>query len=242
MGNARYKDLTGQKFNKLLVVSKSESKSPRGVIWNCLCDCGGTKEVCSIDLKTNNVKSCGCLSEVGLKVGHEKQKVKGILVACINCNLIFKVKPSYKEKCKLISCSINCREAYLKAHPEQRASFKNRTPVEKFFDEKLTRLKMSAKKRGIDFGECLTRECLLDLWNKQEGRCFYSGVKLSLNPEDKTTLLSVDRKDNNVGYIQENIVLCTYIFNSFKFNFTHEEVINFVKVIKEGDVPCLNSM
>lgn len=54
-------DLTGQKFNRLKVVKDSGKRQQRGVVWECLCDCGNKTEVATKYLKNGNIKSCGCL-------------------------------------------------------------------------------------------------------------------------------------------------------------------------------------
>ena len=55
--------LEGQKFGKLTVIKKDESK-PKGVVyWICLCDCGNLTSVQSSNLKRkdgNQIISCGC--------------------------------------------------------------------------------------------------------------------------------------------------------------------------------------
>lgn len=53
------KDLSNQKFGKLLVVKKSYSKNNK-VYWECLCDCGKTTLVHTSNLRCKRVKSCGC--------------------------------------------------------------------------------------------------------------------------------------------------------------------------------------
>lgn len=60
----RTKDLTGQRFSRLLVKgfagyrgSKNQSK------WLCLCDCGNETEVFSYHLKSNHTTSCGCMQK-----------------------------------------------------------------------------------------------------------------------------------------------------------------------------------
>ena len=57
-------DLTGQKFNKLTVISRAESRrSPSGKLvtyWNCKCECGNESQVRGCDLKDGHVASCGC--------------------------------------------------------------------------------------------------------------------------------------------------------------------------------------
>ena len=56
----RGENLEGQKFNKLTVLN--EYKSYKGVVyWKCKCDCGKEIWVRSGNLKSGEVKSCGCL-------------------------------------------------------------------------------------------------------------------------------------------------------------------------------------
>jgi hypothetical protein len=55
-------DLTGQRFGRLIVVSKSEFRGKnRNSFWNCVCDCGNTKTIELQSLKSGKTKSCGCL-------------------------------------------------------------------------------------------------------------------------------------------------------------------------------------
>ena len=53
--------LEGQKFNNLLVIKRIGTTKDNRALWECLCDCGNTKEVVTKHLKNNHVKSCGCL-------------------------------------------------------------------------------------------------------------------------------------------------------------------------------------
>lgn len=54
-------DLTGQRFDKLLVLEKAPSQK-RHVYWKCQCDCGNTCDVESYNLRANLTKSCGCIT------------------------------------------------------------------------------------------------------------------------------------------------------------------------------------
>ena len=57
-------DLTGQRFGKLVVLGKGESKGPGRTTWNCLCDCGNKKTIRGDALKGGYTKSCGrCLQK-----------------------------------------------------------------------------------------------------------------------------------------------------------------------------------
>lgn len=55
----RIKDLTGQKFGKLIVLSLI-GRNKGKTYWLCKCDCGKTKEVIGYCLKLGYSKSCGC--------------------------------------------------------------------------------------------------------------------------------------------------------------------------------------
>jgi len=53
-------DMTGKIINRWTVLSLSDTKGPRGFLWNCLCECGNTKLVNGFDLRAGHSKSCGC--------------------------------------------------------------------------------------------------------------------------------------------------------------------------------------
>ena len=57
------KDLTGQRFNSLIVLSevpREERKNIKKVEWKCKCDCGNQVCVISNYLISGHTKSCGC--------------------------------------------------------------------------------------------------------------------------------------------------------------------------------------
>ena len=56
----QFKDLTSQRFGRLVVVSLVEIVKGKGAIWDCLCDCGNTKQVTRGHLLSGNTQSCGC--------------------------------------------------------------------------------------------------------------------------------------------------------------------------------------
>lgn len=59
--NPKIKDLTGQKFGRLLALSLTEERRNHRAVWRCQCDCGNYKNVSSKLLLNNTTKSCGCL-------------------------------------------------------------------------------------------------------------------------------------------------------------------------------------
>lgn len=56
-------DLTGQRFGRLLVLSRVPNHTKNGAAWQCLCDCGVVKAISTLNLRTKKkpTRSCGCL-------------------------------------------------------------------------------------------------------------------------------------------------------------------------------------
>lgn len=63
--------LEGQKFSRLLVVSRAENTKHRQSAWNCVCECGNTCTVIGSVLTSGATKSCGCLSNLKNLIGQK---------------------------------------------------------------------------------------------------------------------------------------------------------------------------
>lgn len=58
---AKFKDLKGLRFGKILVLEMLSGRDSRGNIsWKCKCDCGTERAIISTSLITGATKSCGC--------------------------------------------------------------------------------------------------------------------------------------------------------------------------------------
>jgi len=73
---SKFIDLTGQIFNKLMVIDLENYIKNGKSTWSCLCDCNNKTIVVGSDLKNGHTKSCGCLKKKNkgapLKHGHSK--------------------------------------------------------------------------------------------------------------------------------------------------------------------------
>jgi ribosomal protein S27E len=73
------KDLTGTRFNRLVVIGTSESPDGykgRDTFWRCLCDCGNERIVCGSDLRRGHSGSCGCYTR--------EKRSKGLGISSFN--------------------------------------------------------------------------------------------------------------------------------------------------------------
>ena len=77
---------------------------------------------------------------------------------------------------------------------------------------RLVGAKFNSKKRGQEFS--LTLLQVLDMLEKQCGRCHYSGVPLEYKQIHAPWRLSIERLNNSVGYTAENCVLVAIEFNT----------------------------
>ena len=59
----RVKDLTGQRFDRLVAIRPTENRSSSSVMWLCHCDCGNEVEVAANSLVRERTRSCGCLQK-----------------------------------------------------------------------------------------------------------------------------------------------------------------------------------
>lgn len=110
-----------------------------------------------------------------------------------------------------------------------------------FFLAKLRKVKKGIKERNIKL--TITIDQLLDLYKKQNGLCHYTGEKLVLkaftgkinsrkNYNGLKNYCTLDRLDNNKGYVQGNIVLSTYKVNIARGSLDYEEFLRICHNIK----------
>jgi hypothetical protein len=71
------KDLTGSRFERLLVVRKVDFMKRGRTVWLCRCDCGEQVEVVRNQLVGGISKSCGCLRRETARRQGQRKKPRG---------------------------------------------------------------------------------------------------------------------------------------------------------------------
>lgn len=69
IGNLTRRDLTNQRFGKLIALYPTDKRVDNKIIWHCKCDCGNECEIASVRLVSGHTLSCGC---VRYSVGEER--------------------------------------------------------------------------------------------------------------------------------------------------------------------------
>ncbi len=90
-----------------------------------------------------------------------------------------------------------------------------------------------AKSRNKNFN--LTLQDLKEIWDRQNGICPYTGIKLvEWNYKTESNSLytaSLDRIDSNKGYLKDNVQFVSKNINYMKNNLSHQETIDLCKII-----------
>lgn len=74
----------------------------------------------------------------------------------------------------------------------------------------------------------VTKELLLDVAQKQNNKCSYTGVELKWETSsDKMFRASIDRKNSKLGYTRDNIQLVSFAVNIAKSNMSEEKWFKF---------------
>lgn len=134
------------------------------------------------------------------------------------------------DKLKRI-CRI-CTRTYESNNKEklyQQKLLRRKSNLRSFLAVRLGTSKSRAIKKQMQFD--LDLNFLEELFLKQEGKCYYSGVQLNLdNNACRHDSLSTDRLDPSKGYTKDNVVFCTFNINSLKGTMNEQEFKDYLKL------------
>lgn len=119
---------------------------------------------------------------------------------------------------------VGCENVYRK---NDRLKQKSKETFEIRIRQKLFSANRTCKEKNMEFN--ITLQDVLNLWEKQNGKCFYTGVQMSQFRGDFG--FSVDRVDSSRGYVLGNCVLAATVINRMKLHHSVEEFINFCKMV-----------
>ena len=173
---------------------------------------------------------------------------------------------NYKRKQEIVECNY-CKKEFTKDSSEVKRNKqlgrkifcsrscvgKNNTPtILKYVGMNTSHLNPSNRKdeftmfrkhlrkiRDRDINCNITLEDLLEIWNKQEGKCIYSKVKLQPSKYKQSNnqihTLSIDRIDSSKGYTKDNIQFISIAMNHMKNNMTHEQTLELIEILKNNN-------
>lgn len=86
----KIKDITGQRFGRLVALERLNRKRGSSFLWRCQCDCGNTVETSANSLLSGNTRSCGCLRveairRTNAKHGSVSARMRLVDGTCVDC-------------------------------------------------------------------------------------------------------------------------------------------------------------
>jgi len=148
---------------------------------------------------------------------------------CYKCQQIFPYTNEF-----FFSNQRACKTCSKKIRNSSYQSLMNNLTSDKLLLIRCRQAYQRACQKGWEFN--LTPEYLLEIYNKQKGLCYYSGIKMEIALKGYTCnnyVLSIDRINSYGGYTKENVVLCCDAVNTMKMQMVTEEFINICKKIVE---------
>ena len=88
MSSHNFKEMSGLRFSRILVLNRVENNKHRQPMWQCKCDCGKSKIICGKHLRSGATTSCGCLKhekmfDANFKHGESKTRFHNIWVGML---------------------------------------------------------------------------------------------------------------------------------------------------------------
>jgi|JI10StandDraft_1071094.scaffolds.fasta_scaffold127106_2 hypothetical protein len=138
---------------------------------------------------------------------------------------------SYKihRNCKDTKCKV-CRKIDLEIKKERKV---RKSDLWKIFKMRFKSTETRAKNKNLVLNFDINY--LFDLWEKQNGLCALSNVKMStlINAGKISTNVSIDRIDNKQGYTKDNIQLVCSVINQMKNDSLQDEFLDFCEKISD---------
>ncbi|MHA1469847.1 MAG: hypothetical protein ACTSSP_04720 [Candidatus Asgardarchaeia archaeon] len=238
---SRLIDLTGKRFGKLVVTSRSKKYSRAGTYWDCECDCGETKVFRSDVIRKHNLQSCGCVYD-HIKIGERYG------------NLTVLERAKRGQRSYYWRCSCDCgKEIVLTSHTLKYGSHRScgclQNPVgqdhpcykgyKDLSGGLFHKFEFNASRRKLSFR--VTKKYLWKLFEKQNRKCALSGINLDLGLRSRKEELarectaSLDRVDNTRGYMKGNVQWVHKHINKMKNIHSQDYFIKLCKLVANNN-------
>jgi len=181
--------------------------------------------------------SCGVTSNKSFNYSSSKHRCKSIINGekkCFKCKERKKIDEFSKNKsnpdgfqkvCKVCFSNYNCVK---KGYEKKAKNYK--TSLEHYFNSKLPSIKKKCELKNIPFD--LEKGDLLEKYKLQNGRCYYSNLEIEHNIGKLSyNSISIERLSPEKGYTKDNIVLCAFNINSFKWMMNEIEFKEYLEIV-----------
>jgi hypothetical protein len=229
----RRSNLAGQRFGRLVAVNPTPGTRPGRSAWDCTCDCGNTKSILTVHLTSGRTQSCGCYQTEAARQHNTLDLTGQRFGRLVAIAQVAQVKPGqnrWQLRCDcgqtVYSNTASLRAGAVKSCGCGRLRDDREAVVYRYW---YTTLRAGARIRNLAFD--MTFE---EYQATAKLPCFYCGAEPPManpyyragKPRKKTTARaaaatwapknSIDRLDNDLGYVAGNFVPCCMICQEAK--------------------------
>lgn len=124
-----------------------------------------------------------------------------------------------------------CKECKRKQNLEARQKYSDEKRLYKTIQARVLNARDRAKRKGIPC--TITKEFILNLWNKQQGLCAISKIPMTYEMDQGRiyTNLSIDQIEQGKGYTEDNVQLVCMAVNQLKSDWNMDTVLYICKQI-----------
>jgi len=227
-----FKDLTGQTFGNLKVISRGEA--PYGCLtgqafWLCQCICGNTKSIRGQSLRSGQTRSCGCLKRLPAQPGLRS----GRLTVIVSEDKSLPGDSRWLCKCDCGQMCVKLASEINSGRIRSCGCLRKKRYAEAAENAVISAYKQRAK-QTYKLPYALTKEQAHALF---KSNCHYCGCgpsqefKPHLYTHGAFIYNGIDRIDSKKGYVPDNVVSCCGHCNHAKLARTYDEFILWLKLI-----------
>ena len=120
-----------------------------------------------------------------------------------------------------------CKECKRKQNQEARENYDDKKRLYKTIQARVLGASERAKRKGIPC--TITKEFILDLWNKQNGLCAISKIPMTYEMDSGRiyTNVSIDQIEQGKGYTEDNVQLVCMAVNQLKSDW-HMNTVKYI--------------
>lgn len=124
-----------------------------------------------------------------------------------------------------------CKECKRKQNKEARKNYDENTRLYKTIQARVLNAQTRARAKGIPC--TITKDFILDLWNKQNGLCAISKIPMTYEMDSRRiyTNVSIDQIEQGKGYTEDNVQLVCMAVNQLKSDWDMNTVKYICKMI-----------
>lgn len=236
----------GDTLNNITIIGKSTPDVIKyNTKLNCRCNSCGIESTTTAKIFLQNKKSCHC-RKTGVVI---KEKNDLLYIGKMFNNIkVLSRSDKHKRvyyKCECVKCN---HKVYLEINqiqkeyncPKCKVIQKHEISYHKY-NLVWYRLIRGAEQRGLIFD--VTKDYIFDLLKQQNYKCAYTGTNIYLPEKTRldTYTASLDRIDNNLGYVKGNLQWIHKDINRLKWKWSEKQFLSMVNEIYNYKIQGINN-